>query len=61
VKNPTVLKTATREIAKKNEPYQTLDYYLSPAIYVATRFIVFLDDNGNIKIHRLKSEYGERR
>jgi hypothetical protein len=61
VKNPTVLKTTTREIANKNEPYQTLDYYLSPAIYVATRFIVFLDENGNIKSHRLKWEHGEGR
>lgn len=61
IENPTVLKTATREITSKNDTYQALDYFLSPALYTATRFIVFLDENGNVKSHRVKWEYGEGR
>ncbi len=61
VENPTVLKTATRKITQKRETYQAMDYFLSPALYTATRFIVFLDENGNVKSHRVKWEYGQGR
>jgi len=61
VVHPTVLKSATREITKQGAVYQAMDYFVSPAIYVATRFIVFLDEKGNVKSHRVKWEHGEGR
>lgn len=61
VESPTIAKTTTREITRMNDTYQAMDYFLSPALYTATRFIVFLDENGNVKSHRVKWEYGEGR
>lgn len=61
VESPTIGEIATKRITKKLDTYQALDYYVSPTIYIATRFIVFLDEEGNVTSHRVKWEYGQGR
>lgn len=61
VESPVVTRSATREITRKLDTYQAMDYYLGPGLYTATRFIVFLDELGNVKSHRVKWEHGEGR
>lgn len=59
-----VIETKTRKERnpeKRSEMYQKLEYSLSPLLYTATRFIVFLDMDGVVKSHRVKWEYGEGR
>src|SRR5688572_13905169 len=46
VASPTIVTTATRAITTKREPYTALYYFPSSAIYMSTRFIVFLDSAG---------------
>lgn len=61
VESPTVVTTASRVITQRLATYQAMDYSVNPVIYRATRFIVFMDENGTVTSHRVKWDYGQGR
>jgi hypothetical protein len=56
VETPAIAQNTTREISKVLPPYTALDYYRTSAVYLTTRFIVFLDQRGRVTGYRVKWE-----
>jgi hypothetical protein len=56
VESGTIVTTATRAITRRLEPYTALEYFPASALYMGTRFIVFLDASGVVTSYRIKWE-----
>jgi len=54
VENPAIASIATRAITTRLDPYTAVEYFPARAIYMGTRFIVFLDSAGTVTSYRVK-------